>query len=142
MLVGLPTNIYDSRYLDADSQQELPAAKKARIEPNKPLRRKVLEYIGRVFSDITIMLNKENPPYHDLSLGMQVTNIMFTMHTILRQESMGFEGNAARKSSADGQSQISSLGSTATISKASVKEAMKARARETGRRKTPGTGMV
>lgn len=120
----------ENTIIDANTQQEIPAAKKARIEPNRPLRRKVLKFIAYVFYEICILINKNHPPLTNFSIGMQITNIMFTMHTILRQEAGGFEGNAARKSGQDGQFELTSLNEKTSLSKESVKTLMKKKASE------------
>lgn len=70
--------------IDPDDGQELPSANKPRVEPNKTIKSKVLTYIISSYIKLTQKTKQQNA-LRNMDLCIQVTKVLFTCHTILRQ---------------------------------------------------------
>nr|QPL15318.1 nucleoprotein [Raphidiopteran orthomyxo-related virus OKIAV180] len=74
------------RIVDADSEEtEITTAKKPRIQLDNELKVKCLKFISRAFLDLVKEIKDSDEARRDLSFGIQVGNILSSVHNILRQ---------------------------------------------------------
>lgn len=101
-----------NKVIDPDTNEELQDAKRPKIQLDEGKKLSCLKVLVGAYVPLLNELIKKSPDemetdasmdilseaYYDLSVCIQITNIMFTLHTICRQEAMGrTDTNAARK---------------------------------------------
>lgn len=118
--------------VDPDDKTEIVAAKKARIELDEEKKVKVLKFLLKCYEDIHKTQWAEVDASHkNISLAAQITNVMFTTFSLLRQEAVGTLGSFAQKAS-KGNLSVTSMGMNYVVGRDACKTIMKAAAAEFG----------
>lgn len=117
--------------VDPDTKEVLSNPKKPRIELDIEKKVKCLSFLIRAYLKIWSKFKKQDPDMNNLRLSIQITQIIFTMHTIIKQKAAGFAGNMERKTVGK-EFDISIGGKKTSIKFEDAKEAVTTSATDSG----------
>lgn len=120
-------------YVDPDTGIEVHSSKKSRIAPDAAKKVACLTFLLRTYEALhDDKFKTEDADYANITLANQITNIMFTGFTILRQRANGHKGNAELKAVAKKTFAITSLGKAYSLKVDDVIKTIEVEAKKVG----------